>query len=99
MWRLPVTVALWLTTLAWPDASGAAPMTPMQAAVGSLEADFDGDGFVDVAIGVAFEDIAGAVDAGAVNALYGSAGGLTATGSQAFCRAAAGWPAPPRPAT
>jgi hypothetical protein len=90
MRRLPVAVALWLTMLAWPGASGAAPMTPMQAAVGSLEADFDGDGFVDVAIGVAFEDIAGAVDAGAVNALYGSTGGLSASGSQAFWQGSGG---------
>jgi len=38
--------------------------------------DFNGDGFMDLAIGVPFEDINGKVDAGAVNVIYGSAQGL-----------------------
>jgi hypothetical protein len=44
--------------------------------------DFDNDGFDDLAIGVSSEDIGSIVDAGAVNVLYGSAAGLTATGDQ-----------------
>ncbi|MFN2488759.1 MAG: FG-GAP repeat protein [Actinomycetota bacterium] len=44
--------------------------------------DFNGDGFDDLAVGVRFEDIAAATDAGAVNILYGSAAGLTATGDR-----------------
>ena len=44
--------------------------------------DFNGDAFADLAIGVAFEDLGSAVDAGAVQVLYGSAGGLSACGSQ-----------------
>jgi FG-GAP repeat len=44
--------------------------------------DFNGDGFGDLAIGVPDEDAAVAVDAGAVNVLYGTPGKLTATGSQ-----------------
>ena len=40
--------------------------------------DFDGDGFDDLAIGVPGEDIGAILDAGAVNVIYGSAGGLAA---------------------
>ena len=38
--------------------------------------DFDGDGYDDLAVGVPYEDIDSVLDAGAVNVLYGSAGGL-----------------------
>jgi hypothetical protein len=44
--------------------------------------DFDNDGFDDLAVGVPGEDVGAATDAGAVNVLYGSASGLTATGNQ-----------------
>ena len=44
--------------------------------------DFDVDQFDDLAIGVPGEDVGGAVDAGAVNVLYGSNGGLTAAGNE-----------------
>jgi FG-GAP repeat/FG-GAP-like repeat len=46
--------------------------------------DFDGDGFADLAVGVSLEDVGAVVDAGAVNVLYGSVGGLTGAGSQLF---------------
>ena len=46
--------------------------------------DFNGDTFADVAAGTPFEEVGGAADAGAVNVLYGSATGLTGTGSQLF---------------
>jgi hypothetical protein len=52
--------------------------------IGLAAGDFDNDGFADLAVGVELEDVGGAVDAGAVNVLYGSAGGLTGTGSQFF---------------
>jgi hypothetical protein len=38
--------------------------------------DFNGDGFEDVAVGVPGEDVAANVDAGAVDVLYGSPGGV-----------------------
>jgi hypothetical protein len=41
--------------------------------------DFNGDGFSDLAVGETFEHVDIADDAGAVNVLYGSAGGLQAT--------------------
>ena len=46
--------------------------------------DFDHDGFADLAVGAMFEDVGGSINAGAVNVLYGSAAGLTGTGSQLF---------------
>jgi hypothetical protein len=52
--------------------------------------DADEDGVTDLAVGAPFED-AGAVDgAGAVNVLFGSTGGLTASGSQLFTQDVAG---------
>ncbi len=45
-------------------------------------ADFNGDGFDDMAIGVPEEDVGSVVDAGAVHIIYGSASGLTAPGNQ-----------------
>jgi FG-GAP repeat protein len=42
--------------------------------------DFNGDGRDDLAVGVPFESVGGVLDAGAVNVLYGSSSGLTATG-------------------
>jgi len=46
---------------------------------GSVFSDFNNDGFADLAIGVRFEDVGTLFDAGAVNVLYGSAGGLQTT--------------------
>ena len=52
--------------------------------------DFDNDGPADLAVGVPFEDIAAIDDAGAVNVIYGSTGGLTPPGDQQFWHGAAG---------
>jgi hypothetical protein len=41
--------------------------------------DYNGDGFNDLSIGVRLEDVGSIVDAGAVQVIYGSAGGLSAT--------------------
>jgi len=48
--------------------------------------DFNGDGIADLAMGCPGEDLAGGsgTDMGAVNILYGSASGITITGSQFF---------------
>jgi hypothetical protein len=51
--------------------------------------DFNNDGFADLAIGVPGDNTAG-VRAGAVNVLYGAAGGLTGSGSQLWSRASDG---------
>lgn len=44
--------------------------------------DFNGDGFADLAVGIPYKDIGALLDTGSVQVLYGSATGLTATGSQ-----------------
>ena len=41
-----------------------------------------GDGYADLAVGVAFEDVGTIVDAGAVNVLDGSVNGLTSASNQ-----------------
>lgn len=44
--------------------------------------DFNGDGYADLAIGIPYKDLGALVDTGSVSILYGSATGLSATGSQ-----------------
>jgi disulfide bond formation protein DsbB len=44
--------------------------------------DFDGDGYVDLAVGVEEEEVGGVLYAGAVNIIYGSAEGLSEAGNQ-----------------
>ena len=44
--------------------------------------DFDGDGYVDLAVGVPYESVGTEDQAGAVHVIYGSMAGLTATGNQ-----------------
>jgi hypothetical protein len=48
----------------------------------SVEADFNDDGFADLAVGVPDEDVGTTLLAGAVNVLYGSSTGLTAQDDQ-----------------
>src|SRR3954470_17087449 len=47
-----------------------------RAGAGAVRADFDGNGFGDLAVGVPDENFAGQVDSGIVQVVYGSAGGL-----------------------
>jgi FG-GAP repeat len=89
MRRLSIMLALALAAAICPAATSAAHAGAAQA-TGSLEADFNNDGFADLAVGVSQEDIGSLDGAGAVNVLYGSAGGLSGTGSQAFWQGAGG---------
>ena len=57
--------------------------SPVAAAPAAV-VDFNGDGFTDLALGVPGEDSSGQADAGRVNIVYGSAGGLTGVGNQAL---------------
>jgi hypothetical protein len=86
MRRIVVVLVLGLAVGAWPVASGVAHgATAAQAApVRSLEADFNGDGADDLAVGVPLENVGSVAAAGAVNVLYGSPAGLSGTGSQLF---------------
>ncbi|MBZ9645084.1 FG-GAP and VCBS repeat-containing protein [Streptomyces sp. PSKA30] len=55
--------------------------------------DVNGDGYLDLAIGVAGENIGSAVNTGTVTVLYGSATGLnTGSGAQSFAQSTAGVP-------
>lgn len=55
--------------------------------------DINGDGFLDLAIGVAGENIGSAVNTGTVTVLYGSSSGLnTTSGAQSFAQSTAGVP-------
>jgi hypothetical protein len=47
-------------------------------------ADFNNDGFADLAVGAPFEDVGSRAEAGAVSVLPGSAAGLTTSGGQLF---------------
>jgi hypothetical protein len=51
--------------------------------------DFDGDHYLDLAIGVPYEDQAATND-GAVNVIYGTAGGLASAGNQVWSQGSAG---------
>jgi FG-GAP repeat len=89
MRRLSLVVVLMLAAVMWPTtAAGGQPAGA--ASVGSLEADFNNDGFIDLAVGVPQEAVGPIQNAGAVNVLYGQAGGLTGTGSQLFTQDSAG---------
>jgi hypothetical protein len=59
-------------------------LCPLEGGSGVAKGDFNGDGAGDLAIGVPYEDVGGVGDAGAVNVIYGSISGLTATGNQYF---------------
>jgi hypothetical protein len=64
--------------------------TDEQFGIALTVGDFDGDGFDDLAIGVFNESVDGVGQAGAVNVIYGSANGLTATGDQLWTRNSSG---------
>jgi hypothetical protein len=62
------------------------------AAAVAVEADFDDDGFTDLAVGVPREGVGGAALAGAVDVLPGSPTGLTGAGSQQLVQGSGGVP-------
>ncbi len=55
-------------------------------------ADVTGDGYADLALGIAYEDVAGIVDAGSVVLVPGSAAGVTGAGTKVFHQDTAGVP-------
>src|SRR5215217_2060232 len=86
MRRVAMVLVLALAGCVWPIAQAVAGGSTVTAAQApdALQADFNNDGADDLAVGVPEEDVGGAVDAGAVNVLYGSGAGLTGTGAQQF---------------
>jgi FG-GAP repeat len=57
--------------------------------------DFNGDGFDDLAMGAPYDKDGGTTEAGSVNVLYGSASGLTTTGTQLWTPQLGGQPVQP----
>jgi hypothetical protein len=55
-----------------------------EALAAPVRADFNGDGFEDLAVGADSEDIGSISDAGAVSVIYGSGSGLSADGNRFF---------------
>jgi FG-GAP repeat len=93
MRRIVVVLVLLLGTTVWPAAGGLAASTSTPAtAVEGLQADFNDDGFADLAVGVVSENLGAISNGGAVNVLYGSATGLTGAGSQLFTQDSSGVP-------
>jgi FG-GAP repeat len=90
MRRRSIALILALAAAVWPAAVSSAHGVTAAQPVGSLQADFNDDGFADLAVGVPFEDVGATRDAGAVNVLYGSADGLTGAGSQLFSQGPGG---------
>jgi FG-GAP repeat len=66
------------------------PATHDEPGVHAARADFNGDGFGDLAIGAPREDVGSVADTGAIHVLYGADTGITADGNQWFDEAATG---------
>lgn len=79
---LSILAALALTIAGSPAAPGSDHLKAALQPIAGPFGDFNGDSFADLAVGAPFEDVGGRVDAGAVNVMYGSPTGLTASGSQ-----------------
>jgi hypothetical protein len=99
--RRVLTVLAVVALAGWPVVACATPSQPERrsatnpspaAAAVSVEADFDSDGFADLAIGVPRDGVGTAELAGAVNVLEGSANGLSGTGSQLLVQGGGGVP-------
>jgi FG-GAP-like repeat/FG-GAP repeat len=92
MRRLAVVLVLLLAGTVWPVTGGLAHRSTTTQAVEGPQADFNNDGFADLAVGVAGENLGARSNAGAVNVLYGAAGGLTGARSQLFTQDSSGVP-------
>jgi hypothetical protein len=84
-----LSLVIWLALPA-PASAASSDSVVSNGASPSVRADFNGDGFADLAIGVPLEDTAGNTNDGGVSVIYGSAGGLSATGNQFWNQDSAG---------
>ena len=78
------------TTLVLSLAGGTGIVAGSVTTTFARSSDFDGDGYADLAIGVSGEDVGAHRDAGAVNVLYGTSAGLTASGDQLWTQDSTG---------
>jgi hypothetical protein len=92
MRRIAVVLVLLLAATVWPAAGAPAQGSTTIQVVDGLQADFNNDGFADLAVGVAGENLGTVSNAGAVNVLYGSAGGLTGARGQLLTQDSPGVP-------
>jgi len=81
---LVVLVAAWGAAVPLPPTRAASTASASAPAAELARADFDDDGFVDLAVGIPGEDVKAHDGAGAVVVLYGSDAGLTGAGAQLF---------------
>ena len=93
MRRIVVVMVLMVAGGLWTATQAVAGTATVQAPPEGLRADFNNDGADDLAVGVPGQHVgAPPFNSGAVNVLYGSATGLTATGSQLFTQNTPGVP-------
>jgi len=71
-------------------AAALAGMTVRATPLAATGCDFDNDGYDDLALGVPGENVGSAVNAGAVNVIYGTNAGLSATADQIWHQDSAG---------
>jgi hypothetical protein len=90
--RCAVAAAVFGLAFSVSPVAGLVAYAAQPAPAAGQQADFNGDGFDDLAVGAVFEDLGGVLDAGAVNVLYGSAAGLTGGGSQLWTQDSPGLP-------
>jgi hypothetical protein len=92
MRRLTVALAIVVAVGMSPGAGAfaASATTAVDPGAESLQADFNSDGFADLAVGAPGENVGSVIGAGAVNVLYGGAAGLTGSGSQLFTQNSSG---------
>lgn len=72
--RRTVFIGVLITSLLVPAVSA--------GAAGPGGCDFDGDGRDDLAVGAPLENVSGVTNAGAINVMYGTSGGLSAAGAE-----------------
>ena len=101
MRRTALFVLLFLVAVMVGTAGPAVAKSGSSAVVSASDvgADFNNDGFADLAAAAPEEAVGAAFAAGAVSVLYGAGSGLSASGGQLFTQTARASLAPPRHST
>ncbi len=77
----------------WTEANGGIPGTEEtddNFGYALAAGDFDSDGFADLAIGVPYQDVSAATDAGKITVMYGTGTGLNTSGSETWTQDSTG---------